>query len=62
MVFNDTSPEEIAQIIEKMKNKKSSGSDGISNEILKCCSPVIDEHLSKAFIECLKIGICPECF
>ena len=44
-----------------MKNKKSSGSNGISNEILKCCSPVVDEHLCKAFNECLKVGIFPEC-
>ena len=61
MVLNYTSPEENALIIKKMKNKKSSGSDGISNEKLKCCSAVVEKHLSKAFIECLKIGIFPEC-
>ena len=44
-----------------MKNEMSSGSDGISNEILKCCSPVVVEHLSKALNECLKIGTFPEC-
>ena len=56
MVLNDTSPEEIALIIEKMKNEKNSGSDVISNEILICCSPVVEEHLSKASNDCLKIG------
>ena len=44
-----------------MKNKKSSEPDGISNEILKCCSPVVEEPLSKAFNERVKIGIFPEC-
>ena len=61
MVLNATSPEEIALMYKKLKNKKSSGSDGISNEILKCCSPVVEEHLCKAFNEYLKIGIFPEC-
>ena len=42
MVSHDTSPEEIALIIKQMKNKKSSGSDFFSNEILKCCSPVVE--------------------
>ena len=38
------------QSLKKMKNK-SSGYDGISNEILKCCYPVVEEHLSEAFNE-----------
>ena len=59
--MNDTSPEEIAQIIRRMKNKTSSGYDGISNVILQCCSPMVKEHLYKAFNECLKIGSFPEC-
>ena len=33
----------------------------MSNEILNCCTPVVEEHLSKAFNDCLKIGIFPEC-
>ena len=57
MNFNYTSPEELALIIKKKKNRKSSGCDGISNEILKCCSPVVEEHLSKAFNGCPKIGL-----
>ena len=41
MVTTPTNTQEIAQIVRHLKNKKSSGHDGISNEILKCCSPVI---------------------
>ena len=55
MVLNDTSPD-AAQIILKYENK-SFESDDIRTEIHKCCSPEVEEHLSKAFNECLKIGI-----
>ena len=37
-----------------MKNKKSSGHDGISNEILKCCSPVIENYLTNCFNNCIE--------
>ena len=37
-----------------MKNKKSYGLDGISNEILKCCSPVIEPAIAAAFNKCIE--------
>ena len=37
-----------------MKNKKSYGLDGISNEILKCCSPFIEPALATAFNKCIE--------
>ena len=60
-VLNDTSVKEIVDYFLK-ETKKSSGSDGVSNEIFKFCSLVVEEHLSNAFHECLKIEIFPECF
>ena len=37
-----------------MKNKKSYGLDGISNEILNCCSPVIEPAIAGAFNKCIE--------
>ena len=37
-----------------MKNKKSYGLDGISNEILKCCSPVVEPDIAAAFNKCIE--------
>ena len=42
--------------------KKSCGIDGISNENLKCCSPVIEKHLSLAFNKCIDVGIFSKSF
>ena len=44
-----------------MKNESSSGCGGMSNEILKCCSPVEEVHLFKAFNDHLRIGSFLEC-
>ena len=44
-----------------MNNKTSSGYDGISNETNKCCSQVVEQHLSEAFNECLKKRTFPKC-
>ena len=41
MVLNYTNELEVSKIIASSKNKKSSGHGGISNEIFKCCSPII---------------------
>ena len=38
---------------------KSSGHDGISNEILKCCLPVIEPILAKIFNEIIELSIYP---
>ena len=47
MVTTPTNSQEVARILKHFKNKKGSGHDGISNEILKCCSPVIEPILAK---------------
>ena len=43
-----------------MKNKESTGHDGISNEILKCFSPIIECHLARAINYCLLERIFPD--
>ena len=49
MVIFPTDELEIGKIISNLKNKKSHGRDGISNEILKCCSPIVEPDLAVAF-------------
>ena len=45
-----------------MKNKKSYGLDGISNEFLKCCSPVIESAIAAAaFNKCIEERTFPKC-
>ena len=46
---------EVAKILKQMKNKKSYGVDGISNEILKCFSPVIELAIAAAFNKCIEV-------
>ena len=45
-----------------MKNKKSTGEDGMSNEMLKCCSPIIEPQIATLFNNCIEDGIFPDCF
>ena len=61
MLLSETNEQEISKILCKMKNKKSAGYDGISNEILKCCSPIIECYLAKAVNKCITEEIFPEC-
>ena len=44
LVLNYTNELENSKIVAILKNKKSSGHDGISNEILKSCSPIIKKY------------------
>ena len=60
MVFNNTTAEEITKILHNLKNKKSTGYDGISNEILKCCSPIIEPYIADVFNKCLEKSIFPQ--
>ena len=53
MPLSETNEQEISKVLCKMKNKKSAGYDGISNEILKCCSPIIESHLAKSVNKCI---------
>ena len=45
---------------EAPKNKESSGHHGISNEDLKCCSPIIEPILAKTFNDIIAFSIYPE--
>ena len=47
MVLTLTNESEVGQVLEKLKNKKSSGHDDLSNEKLKCCSPMIEKYLTE---------------
>ena len=62
MVLNNTTTEEITKIFRNIKNKKSTGHDGTSNEILKCCSPTIEPYVADVFNKCLEQSIFPEPF
>ena len=60
MVTTPTNTQEVAKILKHLENKKSCGHDGISNEILKCCSPVIEPFLAKLFNEMIEVFINPD--
>ena len=59
MYLNPTCPLEIDDIIRNMQNKKSSGYDNISNQMLKWLRPVITRPLSLIFNMSLEQGIFP---
>ena len=61
MVLQKTDNLEVMKVIKELKNKKSSGSDDISNEIIKCCSPVVENFLAIAFNNCIEESIFPKC-
>ena len=50
---------EIIGIIGSLKNKNSSGSDGISNKILRSCGHVISQSLSHTFNKSLSLAVFP---
>ena len=61
MVLNYTNELEVSKIIASLKNKKSSGNDGIGNEILKRCSPIIEKYLVGSFNYCIEKQFFPGC-
>ena len=62
MFLHPTDETEVGKTRKQMKNKKSSGHDGITNEILKCCSPIIETYLAKTFNNCFEGGTFPSSF
>ena len=62
MVKEPTGEFEVASVIKALKHKKSCDMDGVSNEILKCCSPFFERHLARAFITCIDEGVFPDIF
>ena len=61
MVLNKTNIDEITAILKKLKNKRSTGPSGISNEILKLCSPVIEPYICKIVNKCIEEETFPDC-
>ena len=51
-VLQLTDSQKGSEILKKMKSKKSSGPDGISNEKLKCCFPKIELFIATSFNQC----------
>ena len=61
MFLQPTDQWEVAKFSKQMKNKKGDGLDGMSNEILKCCLPVIDPAIAAAFNKCSEERTFPKC-
>ena len=53
---------EVSKILKNVKSKKNTGEDGISNEMLKCCSPKLEPHFATLFNNCIEEGIFLDCF
>ena len=49
MVIFPTEKLNVGKIISNYKNKKRQGQDGICNERLKCCRPIVEPYLAVAF-------------
>ena len=47
--------------MKELKNKKSTGHDGISNEKLKSCTPILEKYKVKTFNICLEERKVPQC-
>ena len=60
MFFHPPTSEEISRLILSLKNKRSSGYDGISNTLLKRLYPSIELPLNIIYTESLSNGIFPE--
>ena len=59
-IFRPADVNEIENIILALKNEKTYGNDGISNEMIKLCSPVISPYLVQCFNTCIDEGVFPE--
>ena len=59
-IFTRTTPEEIVEIICKMKPKSSSGIDNISRRLMKDISDIIAIHLTSLINQSLQSGIFPD--
>ena len=53
MFVHQTNASEVTKEIREMKYKNSYGEDGITNEIIKCCSPIVENNIAIAFNKCI---------
>ena len=49
MVLNYSDENEVARLLNRLRNKEGVGHDGSSKEMLKQCSPLIEKFLNEAF-------------
>ena len=59
LLISPTKAQEVAELLKSSKNKKSTGQDGTSNKILKCCSAFLGPVLPNIFIESVQISTYP---
>ena len=62
LVMTPASPEEFIKLILKLDTKKASGSDKISNYIIKLSKNVLAPILSSLFNSCIHNGIFPDIY
>ena len=53
---------EMNKVITSLKNKASSGHDGLSNNIVQICAPVIAPYLTSVFNQCIHLETFPDSF
>ena len=59
MFISPTNTQEVAKVLEHLKNEKKRGHDGISNEIVKSCSPIVDSISANFFKESIQKSTYP---
>ena len=60
MYMFKTNPNEVYKLINKLKNKKSSGFDDLSAKFLKLCAPYISSSLANIFNASISKGVYPD--
>ena len=58
--FTEVDRQDVLKIIKSLKNKKSSGYDGISNKILETIGDIISDPIAKLFNKSLETGKFPD--
>ena len=61
MVLQPTNEQGNSKTLGQMKNKKSNGYNGFSNEIPKSCSPIVEHYLAKVVNKCILEEALPDC-
>jgi len=61
-ISSTISAEQIEQAIHRLPNGKVSGSDNISNEVLKVVASLIKKNLTQAISKCFTKGATPRSF
>ena len=62
MLVQPTNERVFIGVLHGLEDNKSCDHDGISNEILKCCSSILEPLLVKIFNQCTTVSIFPECY